>query len=210
MGLIRNRKSFLERAENVVLEHIPEKYQKSVVGVYRLGFVMNLVGIFGMVLSLFSIFSIFLSKDSFTTSDLIGRIVLLAITTGLALLGGNYMKMKLNPPLAFGWAIFVGVISLILTGFFGFILVAIFTTPLEEVYGLAMLYIIGSFMLLFTFLPLLILINVIYYLFFAHKDYVKWYKDYAKRNHIGEEAVIVKKKTSRSKKAAEDNYDDDL
>lgn len=212
MGLLRKkRKSFLERTEDVILEHVPDKYQKSLVGVYRLGFFMNVVGIFGMILLLFSILSIFMVKDSFTTDGLITRIVLLAISTGLAILGGLYMKIKLNPPLAFGWALFIGVICLILTGFFGFILVTMFTKSLEEVYGLSMLYIIGSIMLVLTALPLLILVNVVYYLFFAHKGYVKWYKDYAKRHHLGEEATVVKKKTSRTKKTtADDDFDDDL
>ena len=209
--LKKKRKSFLERTENIILEHVPEKYQKSLVGVYRLGFFMNIVGIFGMILLLFSILSIFMVKDSFTVDALITRIVMLVFSTGLAILGGLYMKIKLNPPLAFGWALFIGVICLILTGFFSFILVAMFANSLEEVYGATMLYIIGSIMLVLTVLPLLILVNVVYYLFFAHKGYVKWYKDYAKRHHLGEEATVVKKKTSRTKKTTtDDDFDDDL
>ena len=210
MGILRKkRKSFLERAEAVVLEHIPDKYQKSLVGVYRLGFFMNAVGIFGMILSLFSILGIFVAKDNFTTDGLIMRVVLLAIMTGLAILGGLYMKMKLNPPLAFGWAVFIGIICLILTGFFGFVLVAMFVNSLEEIYGPAMLCIVGVIMFLLTVLPLLILLNAIYYLFFAHKEYAKWYQYYAKRHHLGEEVKVVKKTSKKNNQKLPDEYVDD-
>ena len=204
MGILRKqRKSFLERTEAVILEHVPEKYQKSLVGVYRLGFFMNAVGIFGMILSLFSILGIFVAKDNFTTDGLITCIVLLAIMTGLAILGGLYMKMKLDPPLAFGWAVFI------LTGFFGFVLVAMFVNSLEEIYGSVMLCIVGIIMFLFTVLPLLILLNAIYYLFFAHKEYVKWYQYYAKRHHLGEEVKVVKKTSKKNNQKLPDEYVDD-
>ena len=205
MGLRKIKKSFLDRAENAILEHIPEKYQKAVVDVYRLGFSMNIIGIFGMILLLFSIISIFIVKDSFTIDGLIIRLVLLAATSGLAFLGGRYMKMKLNPPLAFGWALLVGIICLFLTVFFGFILIAMSITPLDAVYGAITLYIIGSIMLLLTTMPLIILVNTIKYLFFAHKRYEKWYKDYAKRHHLGEEVKVAKKS-----KKENSEYDDGL
>ena len=211
MSRKKKRKSFLQRAEETILEHVPGKYQKSIVGVYRLGFFMNIIGIIGIIFLLFSIFSIFYVKDSFTIDGLITRIVLLAIAFGLAVLGGRYTKMKMNPPLAFGWALFVGIVCLILTGFFGFILVASLMSTLSVVYGQVTILVIEAIMLGLMILPLAILVNIIYYLFFAHKGYTEWYADYAKRHRLCDEAVIVKKKTkAKSKKESEDYCDEDL
>ncbi|MCR5572367.1 MAG: hypothetical protein K6F57_01165, partial [Candidatus Saccharibacteria bacterium] len=124
-----------------------------------------------------------------------------------AFLGAFYTKMKLNPPLAFGWAIATGLVSLVLTGFFGFIVVASLLTDLGDVYGQETMIMIQSILLGLTLLPFIILINAFYYLFFTHKGYTKWYKDYAKRHHLGEEAEITKKK---AKKAPDDYAEDDL
>jgi hypothetical protein len=203
----RKRKSFLERAEENVLEHIPEKYQKALVGVYRFGFCMNIVGIIGAIFSLFAIISYFISSAEHTFDNLIISIVIFTASLGIAFLGAFYTKMKLNPPLAFGWAIIAGLISLVLTGFFGFIVVASLLTNLGDVYGQETMIMIQSILLGLTLLPFVILINAIYYLFFAHKNYTKWYKNYAKRHHLGAEAKTTKKKVQ---KASDDYAEDDL
>lgn len=198
MSREKKRKSFLERAEESVLEHIPKEYQKAVVGVYRLGFCLNIIGILCAIFALFAIISYFLSTTRHTSDDLVISIVIFVASFGAAALGALYTKMKLNPPLAFGWAIATGLISLILTGFFGFIIVASLFTNLSAVYGQGTMLVAQAVLLGLTLLPLIILLNAIYYLFFAHKNYTKWYEDYAKRHHLNEKAKIVKRKTPKS------------
>ena len=210
MSRKKKRKSFLERAEENALEHIPEKYQKSVVGVYRLGFWMNIIGIIGAIFALFVIIGYFFLKVDLSSDTLITSTVLLAAFLGAATLGAYYTKMKLNPPLAFGWALFMGLICLVLAGFFGFILFATFAIDLTVVYGVATMLIIQSIMAALMVLPLIIFLNTFYYLFCAHKGYAEWYAGYAKRNHIGEEAKVVKKKKTTKKKKSDDYSDDDL
>lgn len=203
----KKRKSFLERAEENVLEHIPEKYQKAIVGVYRFGFCMNIIGILGAIFAVLAIIGHFLLHLSLSTDALITSFVLLGVFFGIATLGAFYTKMKLNPPLAFGWAIIMGLICLVLAGFFGFILFATFAIDLTVVYGAWTLLIIQAIMAGLMVLPLIIFLNASYYLFFAHKKYAKWYASYAKRNHIDEEAKVVKKK---SKKTTDEYSDEDL
>ena len=180
------------------MEHIPQKYQKAVVGVYRLGFCLNIIGILCAIFALFAIISYFFSTTRHTSDDFVISIVIFAASLGVAALGALYTKMKLNPPLAFGWAIATGLISLILTGFFGFIVVASLFTNLSAVYGQGTMLVVQAALLGLTLLPLIILLNAIYYLFFAHKNYAKWYKDYAKRHHLNEKTKIAKRKTPKS------------
>ena len=204
MGRKKRRKSFLERAEDNILEHIPDKYQKSVVGVYRFGFFVNIIGIICAIITLFLIISFFFIEKDASADTLIARIVFFAAFFGIAVLGARYTKMKMAPNLAFGWAIFLGLTSLVLAGFFGFVLFVSFATHLDQVYGQAMMLIVQSIFAGLMVLPLIIFLNAVYYLFFAHKGYLKWYADYAKRHHLGEEAKVVKKSSSRKKKVEEE------
>ena len=118
------------------------------------------------------------------------------------------MRMKMNPPNAFGWALLIGLICLILVSFFGFSFIAILTADLAVVFGEAVIIVVEAVYLILVLLPLVILVNIIYYLLFAHKGYEKWYKDYAKRNHIGEETKTVKK--SQNSHKSDEYTDDDL
>ncbi len=203
----KKRLTTLEKTEAAVLEHIPVKYQKSVIGVYRFGRVMNIVGILGMIFALISAFIIYSAQKSLDVNTIIGHVVFFALMLGLAVLGANYSKVKLNPPLIFGWAIIIGFISLILTIFFGVILYGILTTNLGAVYGELTIALVASVVCALFTITAVILLSAVYYLLFAHKGFMKWYKGYAKRNHIGEEAKLVKKK---SKKKTEIYSDDDL
>ena len=202
------RRSSLDRIEASVLEHIPERYKKAVVGVYRMGLSMGVVGIAGMVFGLLAIVSFFISKNSYSVNQLAVHAATFIASFGLAILGARYMRMKMNPPNAFGWALLRGLICLILVSFFGCSFVAILTADLAAVFGEAVIVAVEAVYLILVLLPLVILVNIIYYLLFAHKGYEKWYKDYAKRNHIGEEAKTVKK--SQNSHKSDEYTDDDL
>ena len=209
MSRKKRRKSFLERAEDNILEHIPAKYQKSLVGVYRFGFFVNIIGIICAIITLFLIIGFFFIEKDASPDSLITRIVLFAAFFGIAVLGARYTKMKMAPNLAFGWAIFLGLTGLILSGFFGFVLFVSFAAHLDQVYGQAMMLMVQAILAGLMVLPLVIFLNAAYYLFFAHRGYLKWYADYAKRHHLGEEAKIVKKSSTRKKKT-EEYSDEDL
>lgn len=204
----KKRKSCLERAESTILEHIPEKYQKSVAGVYRLGLTVNRIGIVIAIIVSLVLFSSFYVSKPFSSDTIITLIAILATALGLALLGGSYSRMRLNPPLAFGWALFLGIISLVIVVYFAIIIFALAVTPLNNVYGSGMVVSIGILAAALVVAPLLVLINSIYYLFFAHKGYLEWYKDYAKRHHLGEEAKVVKKTKKATK--TDDCCDEDI
>ena len=204
----KKRKSCLERAESTILEHIPEKYQKSVAGVYRLGLTVNRIGIVIAIIVSLVLFSSFYVSQPFSSDTIIALITILVAALGLALLGGGYSRMRLNPPLAFGWALFLGIISLVIVVYFAIIIFALAVTPLNNVYGSGMVVSIGILAVALVVAPLLVLINSIYYLFFAHKGYLEWYKDFAKRHHLGEEAKVVKKTKKATK--TDDCCDEDI
>ena len=204
----KRRASPLGRIEASILEHVPAKYQNSVIGVYRMGMSMWRTGIIGMVLWLFAAVSFFLSKNQYPIEQLITYISLLMVSFGLAFLGARYSRMKMTPPNALGWALLVGIICLIFTGFFGFAFIALLLTDMAAIFGEATIVVAEAIYFVLTILPLVILVNIIYYLFFARRGYEKWYKDYARRHHLGEEARTVKK--SAPKQTDGEYVDDDL
>ena len=99
--------------------------------------------------------------------------------------------MRLSPPLAFGWAIIVGLTSLALASFFGFMTVASVLIHLDDVYSRASLLSIRAIFLGLTISPLVILFNATYYLFFAHKKYTEWHEGYAKRRILNKKTPTV-------------------
>lgn len=205
MSSKQRRKSLLERAEETALEHIPDKYQKSVVGVFRFGRHLSIIGIFGAIVALFAAFSCCFLIEQFDVNVFVTSLVLLVAMFGLSVLGARYLKFKMSPPSAFGWAIFVGIICFIATGFFGFILVASIIANLASIFGQATMAVIQFIYAVLAILPFILVLDAGYYLFFAHRGYMKWYAGYAKRNHIAKEARIVRKPT-----VPEDDFDEDL
>lgn len=205
MSRYKQRKSLLERAEEGILEHIPDKYQKSVVGVYRFGYCLNIIGIMGAILSLFAAVSCCFLGEGFDATAFMTSLVLLAISFGAAVLGAQYLRMKMSPPSAFGWAVAISLIGFAAAGFLGFTLFAAAVTDLDSIYGQTMMFVIKAIVAVLMVLPLVIFLNAIYYLFFAHKGYVKWYADYAKRHHLEANTKATKKRSSSN-----DYNDDDL
>ena len=202
------RRDLLERAEEAILEHIPKQYQKAITWVCRLGLSMSIVGFIGMTFGLLASITFFTSKNTYPIESLITHISVFFISLGIVILGIRYMKLKMRPPNAFGWALLIGLICLVLTGFFGFAAIAVLMADMAEIFGEATIIAVGIVYLTLMLLSLFVLVNAIYYVFFAHKGYEKWYKDYAKRNHIGEEAKLVKK--SQNSHKSDEYTDDDL
>lgn len=200
----KRKKSLIDRAEDSALEHIPDKYQKSVVGVYRFGHHLNIIGVFGAIVAVFAAIGCCFLADKPDVNLLIVNLVLLAVMFGMSILGTRYLKFKMNPPSAFGWAIFIGIISLIVTGFFGLVLFASMLTDLAPFYGQATMAVIQFIYAALTLVSLVIAIDAIFYLFIAHKDYAKWYAGFAKRNHLGKEAQVIKKPTAPKEDCDED------
>ena len=199
------RKGLLERAEEAILEHIPKQHQKAIIGACRLGLSMSIVGFIGMTFGLFASITFFTSKNTYPIESLIAHISVFFISLGIVILGIRYMKLKMRPPNAFGWALLAGLICLVLTGFFGFATIAVLTADMTEIFGEATIIAVGIVYLALTLLSLFVLVNAVYYLFFAHKGYEKWHKDYAKRHHLDEEVEVAKKPKNNNSE-----YDDGL
>ena len=208
MGDKKQRRSFIDRAEESALEHIPEKYQKSVVGVYRFGRHLNIIGIIGSIFAAFAVLSCLFLADRLDINALIASLIVLATTFGMSVLGTRYRRYKMAPPSAFGWAIFVGVVCFVITGFCGLITIASIITNLASIYGPAMMVIILCFYAAIAIMSLIIAIDAAYYLFIAHKKYLEWHAGYSRRNHLIKKTAATKKSASASDDSGD--YDDGL
>jgi len=205
----KQRWNFLDRAEDAVLEHIPPRYQKSVVGAYRLGFFVKIIGTICAIFTSFLIVCFFAIESAPPINALIACVVALLIFFGMMALGAYYTRLKISPSSALGWALILGSLSLILAGFFGFILIATFIAHLGRVYGSLMMATIRLVLAIITLLSLIIFINAASYIVFARKGHQKWYEDYSRRHHLGEASKKPHRADLSARESKDEEYVDD-
>ena len=196
---------FLKRTENVLLEHLPEKHQKSVVATFRAGFWLNIAGIFWTIMGLFLIaLSIMTFKGGDMVNILIPRIVFVLFMLLAAFLGGWVMRLRIRPSQMFGLSIVIALISLALFAGIAFVFISSNLTHLDEIYGEVQMILIDSMLFMMIFFPAILMCEFSYYLFVAHKGYLTWYEERSKKE------AKQTSKTRKTKKKSSASSDDDL
>ena len=194
---------FIKRTERVLLEHLPEKHQKSVVATYRAGFWLNIAGIFWTIMGIFLIILRIMSfKGNIKVDILIPYAVFALLMLLAAFLGGWVTRLKIRPSQMFGLSIVVALISLLLVIGIAFVFISSNLTHLDEVYGLVQMILIDSMLFLMIIFPAILLCEFGYYLFVAHKGYLAWYTEREKKS-----AKKDKKPRKTTKKSAEPEDD---